>query len=70
MLFFFPILFLIKALIIFSWVDSGPLSVGEYEFPKWSEVLGNIISAASIVGAVIWAIYMVIDAMYINKRVR
>lgn len=56
-------------MIIFSWIDSGPLSVGDVEFPEWSDILGNIISAASIVGVIAWAVYMVIDAKYFNKRV-
>ena len=59
---------IIKILIIFSWVDSGPLSVGDYEFPYWSDIFGNIISAASTVGAVVWAIYLIYDAIK-NKKV-
>ena len=59
-----------KALIIFSWINEAPLSIGDYDFPKWSQIIGNIISGASIVSAIIYAIYRVIDALYINKKVR
>ena len=60
---------LFKALIIFQWVENEPLSVGDYDYPVWSDIFGNITSAASILGAIIWAVYMIIDALFINKRV-
>ena len=47
----------LKALTIFSWVESSQLSIGEYVFPVWTEVVGNLISASSLLGIIGWMFY-------------
>ncbi len=45
------------ALSIFSWVQTSRITIGDYVFPYWTEVVGNIISASSLLGVVGWIFY-------------
>jgi hypothetical protein len=56
-----------KALTIFSWVQSERLESGGYVFPAWSEIVGQILSTLSFIGIVAYAIYAVYDAKKKNK---
>lgn len=40
-----------------------------YKFPYWTYVLGNFISASTLLGIVIWPIYLVINNIFIKKMV-
>jgi hypothetical protein len=50
---------LLIGLTIFSWIGMGRLSVGDYVFPWWTELVGNFLSASSLFGILFWAIYEV-----------
>ena len=49
--------------------DSQRLKIEDYEFPYWTEALGQVITASTISGTILWALYAVVDAIFINKRV-
>ena len=49
-------------------IDFRNLESGDYKFPAWTLTLGYIISASTLLGVVIWPIYMLVDALFINKR--
>ena len=38
-------------------------------FPAWTLSLGNFISASTLFGVILWALYMLVDALFIHKRV-
>jgi hypothetical protein len=38
-------------------------------YPIWTDIYGNILSASVVFGIIGMAIYSIIDAMFINKRV-
>ena len=57
------------AIVIFSWVNFKNLESNGYSYPKWSHIVGNIISVSTLSGVIIWAIGAIIDALFINKRV-
>lgn len=57
-------------IVIFSWIGFKNLETENYVFPYWSNVLGNILSVSSLSGVVLWAIFSVFDAFFINKRVQ
>lgn len=61
--------FFSKALIIFTLTDSGPLVLGDYEFPAWSHVLGTLISVSSLLGIIGWAIYEFVLAKFYHTKV-
>lgn len=47
----------IKALFIFSWIDVKPLKLGDYEFPTWTLIFGNIITFTTLLGILGWVAY-------------
>jgi hypothetical protein len=49
--------FSIKALFIFSWIDVKPLKLGDYEFPTWTLIFGNIITFTTLLGILGWVFY-------------
>lgn len=61
-----PILLL--SLAIFSIVQYTPLQTDDYVFPVWANVIGHLMTASILSGFVGWIIYMLIDALFINKR--
>lgn len=50
--------------------ESSQSSSNTRSLPLWSNLIGNIITVSTIFGVIIWAIYALVDAMFINKRVR
>lgn len=61
-----PILLFVLA--IFSIIQYKPLQTDDYIFPEWANVIGYLMTASIISGAVGWAIYLFVDASFINKR--
>ena len=43
-----PVLILTFA--IWSWVEAGPITTGDYTFPEWSNILGQMLSCSSLLG--------------------
>jgi hypothetical protein len=58
-----------KILVVLSFRDLAPISLKNYTFPYWTHILGELITASTLSGVVFWAIYAVIDAIFINKKV-
>jgi hypothetical protein len=56
-------------LVIFIFIDQKPISLNGYEFPFWTHVFGNLMSASVLLGIIGWAIYATIDAAFIHKKV-
>ena len=55
--------------VIFTLINFKQLELNGYAFPNWSLIVGNIISLSTLSGIIIWALFAVIDALFINKRV-
>lgn len=56
------------ALCIIQLTKQEKIVVGDYAFPDWTHVIGELLSASMYAGIVIWAIYAIIDALFINKK--
>jgi hypothetical protein len=61
-----PLLLII--LVVVSWVQYKPLQTDEYVFPAWSNAIGWLMTVSILLGMFGWAFYMLIDALFINKR--
>ena len=48
--------------------DSKPLEFKNYTFPYWTYVLGQLITASTASGVIFWAIYLVVDSLFIHKK--
>lgn len=59
---------LLTALTIFSWIDASRIESGGYLFPVWTEVIGNMLSASSLLGIFGWMIYAFVNARYFTKK--
>ncbi|KAL3886790.1 hypothetical protein ACJMK2_026762 [Sinanodonta woodiana] len=53
--------FVLLAIMIFTWVDFKPTVYGEYEFPKWSDALGWLISFSSVLAIPVIMVYKIIQ---------
>lgn len=56
------------ALVIISLFKQSKIVVGDYVFPDWTHVVGELLAASMFSGIVIWACYAIIDALFINKK--
>ena len=61
--------FVMVGLVIFIFIDQKPISLNGYDFPMWTHVLGNCMSASILIGIVGWAAYLLVNAI-INKKVK
>ena len=59
----------IKGVVILSFMNMDHLKSGRYVYPYWTKIFGNILTSTTLSGVFIWAVYMVIDALFVNKRV-
>jgi uncharacterized membrane protein YvlD (DUF360 family) len=60
---------MLVALIVLNFITIQPLQLNGYTFPNWSNIFAQILTASGLFGVVIWAVYLVIDALFVNKRV-
>jgi hypothetical protein len=56
------------ALIIISFVQYKPLVVDDYIYPIWSNVLGWMLSVATLSTTVGWVIYSLVNTLCIRKK--
>lgn len=49
--------------------DTKLIQLDNYTFPYWSHILGEIITTSTLAGTIIWAVWLVVDALFINKKV-
>lgn len=61
-----PIVMLVIVGITFY--QTGVQSLGDYVFPYWTLVLGQLMTASVMLGIVCWPVYAIIDAKYFKKR--
>lgn len=62
-----PALLLVIVVLVFK--DLKQIKLNNYLFPYWTHVLGQLITASTLSGVIFWALYLFIDAAFINKRV-
>jgi hypothetical protein len=46
---------------VFTFIDSKPLVIGDYEFPYWSHVFGmlmNVLVLAGIIGMIAYEVFL------------
>lgn len=60
--------FLLFGLAIFSIIKYKPLQVDDYIYPEWANLIGHLMTISILSGTIGWAIYMIVDALFINKR--
>jgi SNF family Na+-dependent transporter len=48
---------------------TGDLKSDQYIYPYWTKIFGNILTASTLSGVVIWAICLIIDSLFIHKQV-
>ncbi|KAK3612140.1 hypothetical protein CHS0354_031215 [Potamilus streckersoni] len=53
--------FVLLAIMIFTWADFKPTVYGQYEFPKWSDALGWLISFSSVLAIPVIMVYKIIQ---------
>jgi len=51
-------------------IQTTPIESADYKFPYWSHILGQFITASTLSGVVFWALGVLIDAIFIHKRVK
>jgi hypothetical protein len=61
--------FVMIGLVVFIFIDQKPIELNGYNFPLWTHILGNCMSASVLVGIIGWAIYAIIDVLFIHKKV-
>lgn len=52
-----------------SLINSQETKRDPIQYPYWTLVLGNLISVSTLSGVVVWALYAILDVLFINKRV-
>lgn len=45
------------------------IKIGEYIFPDWTLVTGTLMTSSALIGIIAWAIYAILDALFIKKMV-
>ena len=45
------------------------ITIGDYTFPDWTLVTGKLITSSALVGIIVWIIYAILDALFIDKKV-
>lgn len=55
-------------IVIVSFTQIEVQTLGDYTFPYWTLVLGQMMTAAALLGIVLWPIYAIIDAKFYKKR--
>ena len=63
------LLLILKGLFIISVIDIKGISSGGYFFPYWTLITGNLISASTLLGIIVWPIYLIILEVGIKKKV-
>ena len=63
-----PVLMLVVVVVTFTQISQQTL--GDYTFPYWTLVVGQMMTASLLLGIFLWPIYAIIDAKYFKKRVR
>lgn len=54
-------------IIIVTWTQLKPITLGDYVFPEWSLPVGQLMTASIMLGWMGWALYCIIDAIR-NKQ--
>lgn len=62
-----PGLLIVMVVLLFK--DLKVIKLDDYTFPYWTHVLGQLITASTLSGIVVWAGWLVIDALFFHKRV-
>ena len=44
------------------------LILGDYQFPYWTMIMGQLTIASTLLGVIGWAIYLLIDAIFFHKK--
>jgi hypothetical protein len=56
-------------LIIYGFATYTRLTIGDYVYPIWAEVIGNLMNLAIALGIILYAMFAVIDVIR-NKKVK
>ena len=59
---------LLFILLIVSWIQYRPLRTDDYVFPAWSNVIGWLMTVSILLGMFGWAVYMLVDALFVRKQ--
>jgi SNF family Na+-dependent transporter len=62
-----PGLLIILVALLFR--DLKKISLPDYVFPDWTHVLGFMMTASVLAGLVLWSIVLIIDSLFISKKV-
>ena len=62
-----PLILLVT--VVVSWIYPRKLYTNGQLYPGWTNVLGNCISFSTLSGVIIWAVYAIIDTVFIKKKV-
>ena len=54
---------------VLSLINSQETKRDSHQYPYWTLILGNLISVSTLSGVVLWALYGIVDVLFINKRV-
>ena len=55
-------------MIIYGFATYSRLTIGNYVYPIWAEVIGNLMNVAIVSGIIFYAVYSVVDVIR-NKKV-
>ena len=56
-------------MIIYGFATYSRLTIGNYVYPIWAEVIGNLMNVAIVSGIIFYAVYSVVDVIR-NKKVK
>ncbi|CAF0707880.1 unnamed protein product [Brachionus calyciflorus] len=59
---------LLIVLVVLAFKDLSILKIGDYTFPYWTHILGEFMTASTLGGFVIWAIWIAIDTVFRKKK--
>ena len=48
-----------QAVILFSWMDYKPVTLGSYDYPVWADVLGFFMSVTIVISIPAYAVYAI-----------
>ncbi|RNA03671.1 sodium- and chloride-dependent neutral and basic amino acid transporter B(0+) [Brachionus plicatilis] len=55
-------------LTVLSFVNSKPLKTGSYTYPRWAQILGQLMTFSTFSGTLFWALWLIIRNLFITKK--
>ena len=59
--------FIKKVLVVVTLINTTNITVGDYVFPYWTFVIGQMLTASIMLGIVAYAVYAIVHALITRK---